>query len=422
MYIASTACLRTGERVLSTLHFAGCYLRPVWPMVARAAYAMLLLVPVCANSQWRIAPTIGLGIEYDDNAVLVADSALDPSVTGWIAEADAQFLYNSQLTEFVVTPRVHVNRYSDDQALDSEDYFVDLDYKYTTQRARFRVRGNYADESVRTAERSDVDWDVDNPSEIPTDDSGEVLSLARRERVFVAPEWSFQFGQRSRIALGASYLDATYTDQVISTLDDFTETTGNLGLTFDRTERSRWLLSTYYRLNDFSESDQEFEGKGATVGFSYDFSERTTLQVDAGADSTDDEFGTSYTKPIGMISMIHSLDTTRVIAAYRRTVSGSGESALSVRDSINVTATRELNERLSVGAGVYAYQMEPVQDDADSDLNQDYFQFRTTLSWKLTQALSLDLDYHYTYLDRQISDSDADSNRINLWLKYHPIL
>jgi hypothetical protein len=380
-----------------------------------------VLTPVCGNAQWRISPTIGLGLEYDDNAALVSESAIDASTSGMNVEADAEFLYASPLSEFRITPRVRINRYDDEPALDSEDYFTDFDYKYTGQRAKFRFRGSFADESVRTAERSDVDWDVDNPSEIPTDDSGQVLSLARRVRAFGAPEWSYQLNQRTGITLSASYLDATYSDQVITTLYDFTETTGDVGLTFDLSERSRVLISAYYRLNDFSESNQEFDGKGAKVGFNFNVSERTIVHIDAGADSTEDEAGTSYTNPIGAVSLIHDMGTTRVIAAYQRTVGGSGTSDLSVRDNVNVLATRTLSERLEIGAGLYAYQMESVQGEPATISDQNYFQARAMLTWNLTQVLSLDVDYHYTFIDRQVTESDANSNRVNLWIRYHPV-
>jgi hypothetical protein len=112
------------------------------------------------------------------------------------------------------------------------------------------------------------------------------------------------------------------------------------------------------------------------------------------------------------------LETSRFIANYRRTVSGSGSGVLSVRDSVSLNLTREISAKLSLGAGVSAYQTRALENGTTSFDDRDYFQIRGLLSWKLTPALAIDIDYSYTNIDREDFPSDADSNLIRLWFRY----
>ena len=85
------------------------------------------------------------------------------SVTGYLMEADADFAYKTPVTGFSIIPRILVRRYDGESDLNSEDYFLDLDYGHNTERSQFRFRGNYGNESARTAEKSGVDFEIEDP-------------------------------------------------------------------------------------------------------------------------------------------------------------------------------------------------------------------------------------------------------------------
>ena len=152
-----------------------------------------------AEANWRVVPAVGIGFQYDDNASLLPDSAADTSVNGYLLDAEAQFIYETQLTNVSLVPSVLLNRF-DESLLDSEDYFLDMTYKYAGQRSTFEIWGTYADESVRTAERANVDLDVEDPELIPDDNSGRVLFAENRQRLKFRPRWSLKTGERSRFS------------------------------------------------------------------------------------------------------------------------------------------------------------------------------------------------------------------------------
>jgi hypothetical protein len=110
-----------------------------------------------------------------------------------------------------------------------------------------------------------------------------------------------------------------------------------------------------------------------------------------------------------------------MLAQYRRSVNASGAGNVTLRDQVNVNFTRRLNEKISVGLGVRAYQSRGIGDAASIFLDQDYLQLRTQFVWYLSQAFSMEADYRYTVLDRgEAFDGRANSNHVTLWFVFNP--
>ena len=144
------------------------------------------------------------------------------------------------------------------------------------------------------------------------------------------------------------------------------------------------------------------------------------MLVSAGVDSTEDEVGERQTNPVGEISYVSNLERSRVLVAYQRIVSGSGTSAIDVRDAVSVNLFHDVSQKLVVGAGIRAYQSTPLDKNTTTLDDRKYFEIRGLLRWRFTRTFAMDFDYRYTNLDRQSLPNNADSNRINLWLRYSP--
>lgn len=382
----------------------------------------ITLAAAPASAQWRVAPSVSAGLNYDDNIFLVDDSISTESVSGWALEGDARISYESQLSKFSMTPRLRLNQYDSDLDLDTNSAFFDFDYLYTGQLSRFQFRGNYSDETVRTGERSDIDFDADDPDDIPADDSGRVIGIEDRQRISLTPSWSYRTGSKSSVRLSASYLDVAYDDSLVNTLRDYTESRLQASYEYDSSETSTVGLSGYYRQSDFEQATDDITGYGLMLNYRRSLTETTLLRIGVGADSTEDIDGNDQTNPIGEISIIRNFETYRLLASYQRSVQGSGAASLSVRDRFSLNLTRDLSEKLKIGAGVRAYQTSSLDDNAVDFDERDYVQIGGLLAWRLSRALSVNFDYRYTYLDRQITASDASSNQLNLWFRYSPTL
>jgi hypothetical protein len=87
---------------------------------------------------------------------------------------------------------------------------------------------------------------------------------------------------------------------------------------------------------------------------------------------------------------------------------------------VSLNFTRDLNERISAGIGLRAYQTNPLGDDQVDLDARNYVQLRGLFTWKLSRTFSFDVDYRYTYLDRISLGEGANSNAVDIWLNYHP--
>lgn len=398
-----------------------------WQSVIRGnRFTLLTLCTVLASpnlalANWQTTPSIAVGGHYDDNVRLDAGfSGADESAEGYAVDAELEFRYLTQITEFSIMPRILVERYSSSSELDTTDEFLDFDLRRQGEKSRFRLRGNYSQESVRRAERLETDFDIEELIEISEDDSGIVLSDEDRQRISVMPEFAHRFTQKSLGGLRLQYVDVSYDAGTGAGLRDFTNSGINVFYEYGLTQRNALLLNAQGHRYD-PNTGADSTGYGLGVGLRRALSDRTTFEINAGIDSTEDDAGNDQENAVGDISVTHRLQTSRFLAAYRRNVAGTGFGDISVRDTLILNFTRELSERSRIGFGIRAYSRESLGGDDQSFVERDYLQFRARYEWNLTRTLYLDLDYRYTDLERSDEPGSENSNRINVWLRYRPV-
>jgi hypothetical protein len=122
------------------------------------------------------------------------------------------------------------------------------------------------------------------------------------------------------------------------------------------------------------------------------------------------------------MSIIRRLETIRLMALYRRSVSSSGSGNMSERDSISVNFTRDLTERFDAGLGVRAYQSRPINLSGINlrGFKREYLQLTARFTWNITRTFALRTTYQYTVSNRQNLGESANSNQITAWLIFRP--
>lgn len=374
-----------------------------------------------AAANWQTTPSIAVGVLYDDNVRLNSDiPGLDDSEDGYAVEADVEFAFITQLTSFSLTPKIALERFSGDSSLDSTDEYVNFDLFRRGEKSRFRFRGGYSQETIRRAERLDADLDADELIDVPDDDSGVVLSNEDRQRIRLIPEFSHQFTQQSLAGLRFIYLDTSFDAAANVGLRDFTENRVELFYEHTLSQRDAILFGVQGRRYEPDVGGSDITGYEAAIGFRRALSERTRFQINLGVDSTEDDLGNDEENVVGDVSITHRLQTTNILAAYRRSVRGSGLGTVSIRDTLIFNMRRDLSERSAVGLGIRAYQRDTISVGNQGVVEQDYLQLRANYTWRLSRSMSIDVDYRYTDLDRGDATGSEDANRINLWFRYRP--
>ena len=65
-------------------------------LISVATVFAMLAVTMVEAAEWRIAPMISAGVDYDDNAVLTTRTDVDADISGYIIAARAKFAYASE--------------------------------------------------------------------------------------------------------------------------------------------------------------------------------------------------------------------------------------------------------------------------------------------------------------------------------------
>ncbi len=389
-----------------------------------AGSAVLAAIPPDAQAQgWSFEPVVRVGLETDDNAQLDFRTDEEISLEGFLADLVATMRYESTRSDFEFAPRLLVRNYSDEPEFDSDDVFLSSLYRHRWQNSSFDISAFYDSQQVRNAERADVDLDTDDPdTDITDDETGRVGLIGDRERWRLLSSWSQQLSESSSIDAAIKYTNVRYDDIFSGLLTDYDDIRLNLGYRYAFSVRTSGIILATGRDYQSKNADPESElnGYGAMAGFEHDLSNTSRVRVLLGAESTDATNGGSTTEPIGEVMFRRKLETMRLLARYERLVNSSGAGRLTVRDSVSLNATRELNLRMSAGLGIRAYQDEPL-GESDAVEDRQFVQIRARFTWHFSPSMSAEFDYRYTLLDRgSLVGEGANSNQINLWFSYHP--
>jgi hypothetical protein len=361
---------------------------------------------------WRFEPIFKVGGEYDDNATLDPRTDQEVDLSGLLLDA--------RTTAFSLQPRIVSRNYDDDSAFDSDDFFIRSIFRRRVKLSTVGFRLNFEDQSVRTGERANSDLEIEDPDELTNDDSGRVLRTGSRQKLRVSPYWNYQLSNVSSIGASLDYFDSSYDDVFAGLLTDYTDTRLNLQYRRSISDVTAGLISLTGRRYDSDDNPEETDGYGISAGIEHSLSEKTRIMATIGLEETDTSSSESDPEVIGAITLTRSLETIRFFAQYRRSVWGSGAGVVSTRDSLDLSFRRRLNERISAGLGVRAYQT----DDSGGLLleqGNDYVQLHSSLTWYFTRSFVIEADYRYTVIDRgELLGERANSNQVNVWFVYQP--
>jgi hypothetical protein len=382
--------------------------------------AAFSVVNTASAQDWQFEPIIGAGLTLDDNATLDIRTDEEVRLEGIQLDARANVRYSSPRTSFFMQPRVVLRNYPDEPDFDTDDYFMRSQYSFTTQSNTFGFRGNYDDQAVRNAERADVDLDIDDPDELTNDDSGRIFLQGRRMKWRIAPYWQYQLSAKSSLGASVEYFDVGYDDVFANLLTAYTDTRLNLGYVRSLSNVSKFRLTATTRKYQADNAQNEITGVGAMVGFDRSLSQKMAFTAMIGLEDT--ETGGLSTDPevVGYVRLTRNLQTIRLFAQYSRSIYATGAGRLSLRDSLNINFRRRLNDKISAGLGVRAYQSVGTTDAASID-DRNYIQIQANFQWYLSKSFIVETDYRYTILDRTGTLTESsNANQVGLWLIWQP--
>lgn len=369
---------------------------------------------------WRFEPIFRVGAEYDDNATLAARTDEEVELTGYLIDLRANLNYASQTTEFFIQPRVVLRNYPDESEFDTDDYRLVSRFSRQGQSSEIGFRGRFDRESIRTAERSNVDLEIDDPDEITEDSTGRVFLSGTRNRLRFTPYWNYQLSDVSSVRANVDYFDIGYEDVFAGLLVDYTDARLNASYRRKFSNVNSALVTATARRYDADTSFGAITGYGIMAGFDYNLSQKTRLKAMFGFEDAEQSGFQFDPEAVANITLTRRLQTIRMFAQYRRSISGGGAGRVSLRDSFNLNFVRNLSEKIDAGLGVRAYRTSGT-NDLTSIGDRNYVQLQSTFLWYLSKSFAIEAVYRYTINDRdETLGGRANSNNVNLWFVYQP--
>jgi hypothetical protein len=386
------------------------------------------LHPGIAAAEWQFDPILRASWDFDDNATLSPRTDDEVELSGYIAEASLDMIYNSEDSYFSIRPIARFRNYGNDEDVEdwnADDQFLRMSGIFNGDRNSFRIFGDFSREAVRTAEVADTDLDADiDPDDIGDDQTGFIDTSQRRNRYRLTPRWTHYFSEVSELETELNYLTTSY-DETDDTqrLFDFTDIGLRIQYRRNFSPRDSVVFSVRardYNSDRFAGDKQSYELAGGLVRR---LSETTQFRAKLGIESVDQEDiaglpSTSIdSQPTADFALIRRLETISFTAQYRKRVNASGRGFLTGRDEIHLRFTRYLNDRVSVGLGARAYSDSTISGVAAT---QDYVQLRGQVVWRFSRSFSMQADYRHTVIDRGSLQGAADSNRFTVWFSWQP--
>jgi hypothetical protein len=399
------------ERNLDLSHFQE-FARQIALSATLICCTFLLCTSPVHSQSWRFGPEVAVGYEYDDNAELTIRTDDVVELNGILAEASVDVDYLSETTKFSFDPLVRRRNYPGDEEFNATEIDARLRYEYEGLKSGWRIDGRYNRAPVRNAERVDQDFDSTDPDDIPDDDTGLVQFGGNRERLSIRPSWSYRWTDVSSTSVKINYRDVSY-DETFVFLVPYTDTTVLGDYRRRLSQKSTGFIEGSLRRYD-GDDDTEFDTFGIGIGFESQLTPKIQMHTRVGAERVESPLtGISETRPVGDLTFIRRLETIRLLAQYRRSVSSTGSGNMSERDSININFTRDLTERFGAGLGVRSYLNKPIilSGGTGPGFERRFLQLTGLFTWNITKSLSLRTSYRYTVSNREVQGESANSNQ-----------
>ena len=230
-------------------------------------FGLALMAGESAHAQWTFDPVLRAGAEFDDNATLTVRTDEELSLEGLLLEASAGIAYEAPRTTFSLVPRVRSNNYSDDPEVESTDIFVTSRYSHQTQSSAFGLRIDFDQQTARTAERADTDFE-EELDDISGDDSGQVDRFGNRNKWRFRPSWAYGVSNVTTVSAELDYIDVQYDDEFAGLLNDFNDARLDLAYRRDVSDRTTAIVElTGRQFESDADMAEDVTGYGALVGF-----------------------------------------------------------------------------------------------------------------------------------------------------------
>jgi hypothetical protein len=230
-------------------------------------------------------------------------------------------------------------------------------------------------------------------------------------------------GERTSVNIGASYTESTYDISGASGLSDYTNSSANISLQHQLTDRSSLqavLGETAYRSDS-----SKYDTTSIQLGLDYMFSETFSVNLLLGPSYTKSRVAGNGGKDIYSVGKLITLgfskefDLTELSGEFNTSESAGGEGKLTKSTSATLSLQHKISDRTLFGLSGSVRKNESGGGITDSSSDRTYVNFTPKLSWKASPWWTISGSYNYQRSENTSLDQGAaESNAIYISMEY----
>jgi hypothetical protein len=367
-------------------------------------------------------PRVEVGATHNSNLRLRA-APFDSKVSGGYADVSAVLSTRTQTTTFVVTPRVHATKYTNQHDEETTDWSLNSVLAHQAERSRYGLNASASRQDLVETELLGT-----SGGQLGTPGSGDggIAQVTNKVRqALLAPNAVFVTGERSELQLDAAYSDVNYSRTVAGSQVDYSNLSGSVGWSVRASERVRVLTAVNATRFDPDTGGLASNSYGARIEAWREQTERVKSYIRLGATRSSIDQPTSSpvrhssaTTLTAGLGVERSFPTGRMLFQLNRAIDTSGAGQLIERSEGYLELARRLSPRTQFNFGVRAVWAQAV-DNSSGYRDQRYYVASGGLEWRLRRTFSLTGELAHTN-QRYDGIPGTDSNSVQLGLVYEP--
>jgi outer membrane receptor protein involved in Fe transport len=360
------------------------------------------LDPVAA--EWLIQPDVSLITEYNDNKQLTA--LPHDGVLGSQLDIKGKLGMQTEKTEVSIIPRARFSKYSGNDNLDSNDYFLDLGSSFATEKIYWHLNGKYVRDTLLTGE---------------LEDAGLVKKREKRRKMLLSPALVYEFSERVNLKTEIDLTQVKYKDAGLSELVNYDFKTVAIALATETGEKGKLNMLLNISLFEAANVGDKSDHVSMAVMYKRNLTDSLESEVLFGVRKSNFNSEQDGDKQgiIFKLEINKEHEQTKWKAALSRTIDPSGFGLMIQKDRFYVNVIRPMTDQSQALVSLSLLKNKGLESNT-VDRNRKYYQFDARLRWQVTDDWLIQGGYRYRRNESGRLANVVDSNAIMYEFIYRP--
>jgi hypothetical protein len=367
-----------------------------------ASLSLLVNAPARA-AVWGVKPRAVLNLRHDSNVQMASSNEF--SGESLVALAGASVLRYSDSLRWSLDPQVTLIRYTQTKEFDRDEVQVSSGLNKYFERGSIGAAASYIRDTTLTSELGST---------------GLTLTNLPHERISVSLSPEYSTGEKSSLSGSAGWSTDRYPGAANdSALVDYDYVSSSMRYSYQYSQRSSVALAASYGRSVVPSYQQSTDQWAANLIWQSAITEQWNMMLGVGPMRVESEFikddGIQYTAQLTHRAVVDNLDLS-----LSHDVAPNGRGVVSKRIRAGANYSRRLTDRWSTQLGVQWIDSRDIVSSIGFQLDGvRYLDANAMLGWQITPTISATLNAGWTTQERTLVAARAHGYRAFIGLSWH---